>query len=97
MSVVFWLDALHREAGSRAYITRLEILDQSQTMLKARLYISPDLFVQVYRYRPFQVVALRAPGAQLPAVPLLQEGNADRSPPRRHSRARPVCPLVSSG
>ena len=49
MKVEHWLDALHREAQSRAYILRLDILDHSQRMLKARIYISPDLFVQVYR------------------------------------------------
>jgi len=58
MRVAHWLDALHREAGSRAYITRLDILDQSGTMLKARLYISPDLFVQVYRNDHFDTTNL---------------------------------------
>lgn len=58
MRVAFWLDALHREAGSRAYITRFDILDQSRTMLKARLYISPDLFVQVYRNDRFDTTNL---------------------------------------
>jgi hypothetical protein len=41
--------ALHREAKNRAYIERLELLDQSHSLLKARLYLSSDLFVQVYR------------------------------------------------
>jgi len=58
MTVAFWLNALHQEAGSRAYITRLDILDQSRTMLKARLYISPDLFVQVYRNDRFDTTNL---------------------------------------
>jgi hypothetical protein len=49
IKVARWLDVLHQEAQSRAYILRLDILDHSQSMLKARLYISPDLFVQVYR------------------------------------------------
>jgi hypothetical protein len=49
MNVEGWFDALRREAQSRAYILRLDILDHSRSMLKARLYISPDLFVQVYR------------------------------------------------
>ena len=58
MSVAFWLDALHQEAGSRVYITRLDILDQSRTMLKARLNISSDLFVQVYRNDRFDTTNL---------------------------------------
>ena len=49
MNVERLFDALGREAHSRAYILRLDILDHSQHMLKARLVISPDLFVQVYR------------------------------------------------
>ena len=49
MNAERWFDALRREAPSRAYILRLDILDHSRSMLKARLYISPDLFVQVYR------------------------------------------------
>jgi hypothetical protein len=49
MNVERWFDALRREAESRAYILRLDVLDHSQNMLKARLVISPDLFVQVYR------------------------------------------------
>jgi hypothetical protein len=49
MNVERWFDALRREAQSRAYILRLDILDHSRNMLKARLVISPDLFVQVYR------------------------------------------------
>lgn len=58
MKVTQWLNALHREAESRAYISRLDILDQSRTMLKARLYISPDLFVQVYRNDRFDTTNL---------------------------------------
>ena len=49
MNVERLFDALGREAQSRAYILRLDILDHSRNMLKARLVISPDLFVQVYR------------------------------------------------
>jgi hypothetical protein len=58
MKLAHWLDALHQEAGGRAYIIRLDILDQSRTMLKARLYISPDLFVQVYRNDHFDTTNL---------------------------------------
>jgi hypothetical protein len=49
MKVEGWFDALRREAQSRAYILRLDVLDHSRNVLKARLVISPDLFVQVYR------------------------------------------------
>ena len=49
MNVERLFEALGREAQSRAYILRLDILDHSRNMLKARLVISPDLFVQVYR------------------------------------------------
>jgi hypothetical protein len=49
MNVVQLLAALHREAQDRAYIRRVELLDQSRSLLKARLYLSPELFVQIYR------------------------------------------------
>ncbi len=41
--------ALHQESKRRTYIIRLEVLEHSRHLLKARLYIAPDLFVQVYR------------------------------------------------
>lgn len=49
MNVAALLITIYQEVDARAYITRLELLDQSQTLLKARLYIAPDLFVQIYR------------------------------------------------
>jgi len=49
MNVSEWLRDLHQAVSDRIYLNRLEILDQSATLIKARLYISPDLFVQVYR------------------------------------------------
>ena len=58
MNVAQLLSDLHREARSRAYIRRLEVSDQGQTMLKARLYVSPDLFVQVYRNDRFDTTNL---------------------------------------
>jgi hypothetical protein len=45
---------LRREAKRRKYFVRMEILDQTVSVIKARLYISPDLFVQVYRNERFQ-------------------------------------------
>ncbi len=52
MRVQELLSALHQEAARRVYVVRLEILDQTSSLVKARLYISPDLFVQVYRNDP---------------------------------------------
>lgn len=49
MSVAALLVAINQEVDARPYFARLEVLDQSQTLLKARLTIAPDLFVQVYR------------------------------------------------
>ncbi len=49
MNVAHLFPALHREIKARTYFIRLDILDQSRAMLKVRLYISPDLYVQVYR------------------------------------------------
>lgn len=42
-------DSIRQQTQKRAYIDRLAILEQSPNLLKARLYISSDLFVQVYR------------------------------------------------
>lgn len=58
MNVVQLLPTLHREVKARTYITRLDILDQSQAMLKAWLYMAPDLFVQVYRNDRFDTTNL---------------------------------------
>ena len=49
MNVAELFSALHQAARNRVYLARLEILDQTPTLLKARLYVSPDLFVLVYR------------------------------------------------
>ena len=40
MNVADLLIALHHEAQCRAYIGRLVVLDQSLSLLKARLYIA---------------------------------------------------------
>lgn len=47
------LGALRKEASERAYIGRLEVLDQTASLVKARLYISSALFVQIYRNDSF--------------------------------------------
>jgi hypothetical protein len=49
MNVAELLSAVRQAVNRRAYLARLDILDQTPTMVKARLYITPDLFVQVYR------------------------------------------------
>jgi hypothetical protein len=58
MNITDLLLALHREASNRVYIRRLDLIDQSSTLLKARLYVSPDLFVQIYRNERFDTTNL---------------------------------------
>jgi hypothetical protein len=41
--------ALNTALKTRVYLRRLEILDHSSSLIKARLHIGPELFVQVYR------------------------------------------------
>lgn len=53
MNVADVLIALRRESRKRAYIRRLEIRDHTPLMLKARLIISPHLFIQIYRNDQF--------------------------------------------
>ncbi len=40
---------LQNELKRRKYFTQMDILEQTSSLLKARLYISNDLFVQIYR------------------------------------------------
>ena len=49
MNVDDLLIFLRQEVGHRAYISRLDLLDQTASLIKARLYIAPELFIQVYR------------------------------------------------
>jgi len=58
VNVARLLSELPREAAARAYMARIDILDQSRTVLKVRLYISADLFVQVYRNDRFDTTNL---------------------------------------
>ncbi len=58
MHVTDLISALRQEVEKRAYFSRMEVLDQSATLLKARLYVSPDLFVQVYRNDHFDTTNL---------------------------------------
>jgi hypothetical protein len=58
VSVEDLLSALHQEAKRRTYIRRLEVLDRTSNLLKARLHVSPGLFVQVYRNDHFDTTNL---------------------------------------
>lgn len=58
MNVPTLLTALHQAVRDRAYFTQLVISDQSRSVLKARLYISPSLFVQIYRNDRFDTTNL---------------------------------------
>ena len=43
------LRIIHKENDSRAYFTRVVVLEQSTNLVKAHLYITSMLFVQIYR------------------------------------------------
>jgi hypothetical protein len=58
MSVADLVTALRQEAENRAYVTRVDVLDQTANVVKARLYISSALFVQVYRNDRFNTTNL---------------------------------------
>jgi hypothetical protein len=49
MNIPALLSALYSESERRAYFKKLEIMERGRSFLKARLYLSPDLFIQVYR------------------------------------------------
>lgn len=49
MSASDFIVQLQLEAQQRPYILRLEVIELTPSLVKARLGISPDLFVQVYR------------------------------------------------
>ncbi len=49
MSTADFLRDASQALNVRTYFTRLDVLDQSANILKARLYITPTLFVQIYR------------------------------------------------
>jgi hypothetical protein len=49
MSVDEWANLLQNEVTARPYFLRLEVIDQTLSILKARLIITQRLFVQVYR------------------------------------------------
>jgi hypothetical protein len=47
-----------KELERRTYFIRLDILDQTASLVKIRLYITPDLFVQIYRNDHYQTTNL---------------------------------------
>ena len=49
MDVASLVDDLQQEISHRPYILQLEVLDQTPHLLKVRLHIAPELFVQIYR------------------------------------------------
>lgn len=48
MSVENWIHDLEQQS-KRAYVRHLEIVERSDHMVKARLILTDDLFIQVYR------------------------------------------------
>jgi hypothetical protein len=49
MNVTQLSASLQNEAIRRGYVRRVEVLDHSVSLIKARLHIAPDLFIQVYQ------------------------------------------------
>jgi hypothetical protein len=49
---------LGMELKRRKYFVRMDVLEQTLSLVKIRLYISPDLFVQVYRNDRYQTTSL---------------------------------------
>jgi hypothetical protein len=90
MNVPALFTALHLAVQQRAYLTQLVILDQSRSVLKARLYLSPGLFVQVYRNDRFDAtnLVLVYGGRRLYA----RDQPTDRIPVPSYRLTRPTCP-----
>lgn len=49
---------LGEELERRRYFMRMDILDQTASLVKLHLYITPDLFVQIYRNDRYQTTNL---------------------------------------
>jgi hypothetical protein len=58
MNAADLLRSLQHEARRRACFTRVEVPDQSVSLVKARLHIAPALFVQAYRNDSFDTTNL---------------------------------------
>ena len=50
--------ALGEELKRRKYFMRMDILDQTASLVKVRLYLTPDLFVQIYRNDRYETTNL---------------------------------------
>ena len=49
---------LGTEIKRRKYFVRMDVLEQTLSLVKIRLYISPDLFIQIYRNDRYQTTNL---------------------------------------
>jgi hypothetical protein len=49
---------LSYECGRRKYVVRFEILNHSASLIKARIFIAPETFIQVYRNDLFNTTNL---------------------------------------
>jgi len=49
---------LGTELERRKYFVRMDVLEQTLNLIKIRLYITPDLFVQIYRNDRYQTTNL---------------------------------------
>ena len=49
---------VEEELKRRKYFRHMDIVDQTLSLVKIRLYITPDLFVQVYRNDQYQTTNL---------------------------------------
>ncbi len=58
MNVSDFAHHLKYESARRAYIIRSDILNQSVSLIKARLFIAPETFIQVYRNDLFSTTNL---------------------------------------
>ena len=58
MNVKELSESLQREAKDRSYFLRLEVVEQTASLLKVRLLITRGLFVQVYRNDRFDTTNL---------------------------------------
>jgi hypothetical protein len=58
MNLLDLAPAAQVELTRRAYLRRVEVLDQSASLIKLRLQIAPDLFVQIDRNDRFDTPTL---------------------------------------
>lgn len=58
MNVTELIAALQAELKRRKYFVCMEVLEQTLSLIKVRLYISPDLFIQIYRNDRFNTTSL---------------------------------------